>query len=221
MLDNRSMGDCCSPAGYPRMFSARHARREIRRYERRGLDTTSRRILELLKRQGVAGRTLLEVGGGIGALQIELLKMGMAAAVNVEITPTYEEAADSLLQRAGLAGHVERRVMDFADATDSVGAADIVIMNRVICCYPDMPKLAAAAAAHSRQMLVLSFPKERWWTRLGLAGGNLVLRATRRHFKVYVHPPDGILATVEQHGLTTTFNQAGRFWQVATLQRPG
>ena len=221
MLDNCAMGDCCSPVGYRRMFSARHARREIRRYERRGLDTTSRRIIELLKRQGVAGRTLLEVGGGIGALQIELLKMGIAGAVNVEITPTYEEAAVSLLHRAELEGHIERRVMDFADATDSVEAADIVIMNRVICCYPDMPKLAAAAAARSRQMLVLSFPKERWWTRMGLAGGNLLLRATGQHFKVFVHRPERILAAAEEHGLITTFNQAGRFWQVAALQRLG
>lgn len=203
------------------MFSARHARREVRRYERRGLDTTSRRIVELLRLQGVEGRTLLEVGGGVGTVQIELLKLGVANAVNVEITPTYEDAAATLLQRAGLEHRVERKMMDFADAKSNVEAADIVIMNRVICCYPDMPRLAAAAAAHSLQMLVLSFPKERWWTHTGLAVGNLVLRATRRHFKVYVHRPELILAAAEEHGLITTFNQAGRFWQVAVLERVG
>ena len=221
MLNNRPMSDCCSPAGYRRMFSERHARREVRRYERRGLDSTSRRIVELLTQQGVEGCTLLEVGGGIGALQIELLKMGIATAVSVEMTPTYEKAAAILLQRAGLEDRVERRVMDFANTTDEVDAADIVIMNRVICCYPDMPTLAAAAAAHSRKTLVLSFPKERWWTRMGLAAGNLLLRATRQHFTVFVHPPAQILAAAEQHGLTTTVNQQGSFWQVAALERAG
>ena len=51
--------------------------------------------------------------------------------------------------------------MDFAEAALEVAAADIVILNRVVCCYPDMPKLVGAAADHTREVLVLSFPKER------------------------------------------------------------
>jgi magnesium-protoporphyrin O-methyltransferase len=163
--------------------------------------------------------TLLEVGGGAGALQIELLKLGVARAVNIEITPTYEEAAADLLRSAGLEDRVERRVMDFAEAGTDVEPADIVIMNRVVCCYPDMPKLTATASAHCRQVMVLSFPKDRWWTRTGLAVGNLLLRVTRRHFQVFVHRPERILAVAKQHGLMTARNRPGRFWQVAELRR--
>jgi hypothetical protein len=32
------------------------------------------------------------VGGGIGVIQIELLRAGITRAVNIELTPTYEEA---------------------------------------------------------------------------------------------------------------------------------
>lgn len=213
------MTDCCSAAGYRWAFSERRAQREARRYERRGLDATSRRIVEILKAQGLDGRTLLEVGGGVGALQIELLKAGVTRAVSIELTPTYEAAANGLLRRAGLQDRVERRLMDFAEPATDVEAADIVIMNRVICCYPDMPQLAGAAAAHTRQMLVLSFPKERWWTRTGLTLSNLVLWATRRRFHVFVHRPEQILATAEHFGLRTTLNHAGFFWQVAALRR--
>jgi protein-L-isoaspartate O-methyltransferase len=215
----KPVSHCCSPSGYRWAFSEKRARREARRYQRRGLDRTSRRIVQLLTLRGVEGHALLEVGGGVGAIQIELLKMGVTRAVSIEITPTYEEAAGSLLRRAGLEDRVERKVMDFAEGADDVEAADIVIMNRVICCYPDMPKLAAAAAAHSRQVLVLSFPKERRWTRMGVAVGNLLLRATRQRFQVFVHPPERILAIAEQHGLRTTLNEVGLFWQVAELQR--
>ncbi|HVC41161.1 MAG TPA: methyltransferase domain-containing protein [Candidatus Saccharimonadales bacterium] len=213
------MNDCCSPAGYRWAFSSRRARKEARRYERRGLDATARRIVELLQRQGVEGRTLLEVGGGVGAIQIELLKAGVTRAVSIEMTPTYEDAAGGLLRRAGLEDRVERRVMDFAEAADDVASADIVIMNRVICCYPDMPKLAGAAAGHARQTLVLSFPKATWWTRLGLTLSNLLLRMIRRRFQVFLHRPERILATAEGFGLTTTLNRAGPFWQVAALRR--
>src|SRR5467141_2229858 len=70
------MTDCCSPKGYRWVFSERSARAEARKYRRRGLDGTSRRIVDFLKTPGVEGRTVLEVGGGIGAIQIELLKAG-------------------------------------------------------------------------------------------------------------------------------------------------
>jgi len=213
------MSDCCSPKGYRSIFSEKRAAGEARRYRRRGLDRTSRRIAELLKQQGIEGRTLLEVGGGIGAIQIELLRAGITRAVNIELTPTYEHAAQALLREAGLGDRVERRVMDFAEATGEVEAADIVIMNRVICCYPDMPKLAGAAADHTREVLVVSFPKQRWWTRAVVSVGDLALRVARQQFQIFLHSPDKIIAMVERHGLKRVSNQTSFFWQVASLRR--
>jgi magnesium-protoporphyrin O-methyltransferase len=167
----------------------------------------------------MVGRTLLEVGGGIGAIQIELLRAGITRALNIELTPTYEQAAQGLLHEAGLEDRVERRVMDFAETKGEVEAADIVIMNRVICCYPDMPKLAGAAADHTREVLVVSFPKERWWTRAVISLGDLALHVARQQFQVFLHPPDKILATAERHGLKTVSTQASFFWEVASLRR--
>jgi magnesium-protoporphyrin O-methyltransferase len=214
------MSDCCTPKGYRQLFSEKGARAQARRYRRRGLDPTSRRLVELLKRRGLRDRTLLEVGGGIGAIQIELLKAGLARAVSVELTPTYEEVARELLHEEGLGDRVERRVTDFARAGAEIAVADIVVLNRVVCCYPDMPGLAGAAADRTGELLVMSFPRESWWTRLALTFGNLALRLTRRQFQVFLHPPEWILATAEQHGLRTAFNEPGRFWQVAALERP-
>jgi len=215
----RAMGDCCSPRGYRQVFSERTARAEASRYRRRGLDATSRRIFDLLVGQGVRGRTLLEVGGGIGDLEIELLKAGLAAAVNVELTPTYEETARALLRESGLEGRVERRVLDFATAGAEVAAADLVVMNRVLCCYPDMPLLAGAAAVRARRTLVMSFPNERWWTRLGFSVENALLWALRRQFHLFTHPPAAIRAVAEGHGLRAAVEQAGTIWQVTALDR--
>jgi len=213
------MSDCCSPEGYRWLFSERSARAEAKRYRRKGLDSTSRRIVDYLRGRGVDGRTVLEVGGGIGAIQIELLKAGAVRAVSVELTPTYEQAARQLLVEAGLEDRVERRVMDFARSAAEVGAADIVIMNRVICCYPDMPLLAGAAARHANEVLVMSFPKRRWWTRAVISAGNLVLRVLRRQFQVFVHPPARILAEAERQGLRTALDAPGFFWEVAAAAR--
>lgn len=213
------MSDCCSPKGYRWIFSERSARAEAKRYRRKGLDATSRRIVDFLKRQGVEGRSVLEVGGGIGAIQIELLKAGASRAVSVELTPTYEQVASELVRDAGLADRVERKVLDFAQAAAQVDSADLVIMNRVICCYPDMPRLTGAAADHTRQVLVMSFPKRTWWTVIGLGISNFFLWATRREFHIFVHPPSQIIATSEQHGLKPELNQRGVLWTVAALRR--
>jgi magnesium-protoporphyrin O-methyltransferase len=213
------LSDCCSPKGYRWVFSERSARAEAKRYRRKGLDSTSRRIVDFLKTQGVEGKTVLEVGGGIGAIQIELLKAGAARALSVELTPTYEEVAAALLREAELSDRVERRVMDFAEAADQVDGADVVIMNRVICCYPDMPRLAGAAADHARQLLVMSFPRKTWWMYVGLKVSNFLLWTTRREFHIFLHPTEKIIATSEQHGLEPVLDQQGLVWKVAALRR--
>lgn len=195
------------------------AERDAKRYRRRGLDPTSRRIVDFLTSQGVEGQTVLEVGGGIGAIQIELLKAGAARAVSVELTPTYEEVAKGLLAEAGLSDRVERRVMDFAQAAAQVDPADVVIMNRVLCCYPDMPRLAGAAADHATRTLVVTFPRRTWWTRAGLGIGNAALWLTRREFHIFVHRPAEIIATSEGHGLRPVVNQPGFLWTLAALRR--
>jgi magnesium-protoporphyrin O-methyltransferase len=201
------------------MFSERRARSEARSYRRNGLDATSARIVQLLKEEGVEGLTLLEIGGGIGAIQIELLKAGMASVVSIELTPTYEESAAELLREAGLEGRVERKVMDFVDAGAEIPAADIVVMNRVICCYPDLPSLAGAAADHAKGLLVMSFPKERWWTRLVFWTANAGMAIARREFRVFLHPMANISAVTEHHGLKQSINRPGFFWQIAAMRR--
>jgi precorrin-6B methylase 2 len=214
------MSDCCTPKGYRQIFSERSARAQARSYRRNGLEARSRPIVQLLNEHGVQGLTLLEVGGGIGAIQIELLKAGLARAVSVELTPTYEESAAELLREAGFEDRVERRVMDFVDAGLEVETADIVVMNRVICCYPDLARLAGAAADHTRGLLVMTFPKERWWTRAIAWMANVGIAMTRREFRIFVHPVAQILATGEQHGLKLSVNSPGVFWQLAVMRRP-
>jgi hypothetical protein len=213
------VSDCCTPKGYRWIFSERTAQIEAKRYRRRGLDRTSRRIVDFLKKQGVEGRTVLEIGGGIGAIQIELLKAGAARATSIELTPTYEQAASQLLSEAGMTDRVERKVMDFAQSADQVEEADVVVMNRVICCYHDMPRLAGAAADHTRQTLVMTFPRRALWMRAGLGLGNGLLWLTRRQFHIFVHRPSEIIATSQRHGLQPMLNQTGLMWTLAALSR--
>jgi 16S rRNA G966 N2-methylase RsmD len=211
------VSDCCTPRGYRQLFSEKSAHAAATTYRKKGLDRVSKRIVQLLLAEGVEGKTVLEVGGGVGAIQLELLRAGAARATSIELTPTYEAAAASLLEEMGMAERVERRVIDFVEAGEDVPRADIVVLNRVVCCYPDMPRLVGTAAGHARHTLVLSFPRQRWWTRTVLAMGNIGLRIARREFHVFLHPPSGIRETAEKQGLKLSSDRAGLFWEVMAM----
>jgi magnesium-protoporphyrin O-methyltransferase len=213
------MASCCNPRGCDAFFGERFARRAARRYRKRGLDKTARRMVELLAARGIGGATVLEVGGGVGEVQIELLKRGAASTVNLELSPGYEREAQALLAEAGLADRVERRRHDIAVAPDDVEPADVVVLHRVVCCYPDYERLLGAAAARARRVLVFSHPPYSRISRTLVAAQNLIFAALRREFRVFVHPPDAMVAVVRREGLDTDFTHTGRIWEVKGLAR--
>jgi magnesium-protoporphyrin O-methyltransferase len=205
--------------GCDEFFNERVARRDAQRYRSKGIDGTARRVVEIVRGRGAEGKTVLEAGGGVGAIQLELLREGVSRTVNVELSPAYEPYAAELLRESGLEGRAERRILDFAAAAGEVEPADVVVLHRVVCCYPDYETLVAAAADHAREQLVLTFPRDAWWTRLGLAVLNLVQRVRRKTFRVYLHPPAAILAVANAHGLETASRERGSLWEVAGLER--
>ena len=211
------MSRCCSRE-YEAFFTERVARRDARRYERRGLDRASRRVVAEVARHGVDGRSVLEVGGGVGAVPLELLRAGGTRATVVEMSPAYDEHARRLAERAGVAGRVTRRTGDFATAAD-IPAADVVVLNRVVCCDPDGPRLAGAAAAHARSLLVMTYPRAAWWTRFAVGVVNVVERLRRHAFRVHVHPPAAIAAAVTAEGLEPGGLHRGLFWELRSFRR--
>jgi 2-polyprenyl-3-methyl-5-hydroxy-6-metoxy-1,4-benzoquinol methylase len=201
------------------MFTPRLAGRLARRYRRRGLDGAARRMVGFLEAAGIEGATVLEVGGGVGEIQIELLKRGAAGSVNLELSPAYECEAERLLGEAGLQGRVQRRLHDIAADPDTVEPADVVVLHRVICCYPDYERLLRAAAAHARRLLVFSYPRRNAVSRLLVAAQNVGFRVRRMEFRTFAHPPSAMLAVLRDRGLATTFARSGIVWRVSGLER--
>lgn len=189
-------------------------------YRRRGLDANARRIVGFVARRGVEGATVLDVGGGNGVLGLELLKAGAERAITVELSSAYDATATELVREAGAEDRVERRVVDFADAAEEFPEADVVVMHRVVCCYPDGEALVAAAAGRARRLLAFSFPRRTWWTRLGVLGGNVFLAARRMEYRGFIHPPERLLAAAERAGVAAAWEHDGALWRLAGLERP-
>ncbi|TMB63001.1 MAG: class I SAM-dependent methyltransferase [Chloroflexi bacterium] len=165
------------------------------------------------------GFTVLEIGGGIGALQIELLRDGASSATNVELSRSYEDVARELLVEAGVAERVERRVGDVLADPSSVAPADAVILQRVVCCYPHAEGLVRLAAQRARRVLVLTFPVDRWWTRAAIGLANVWPRLRGWKFRAYVHPTHVVVTAAAGEGLALAERRVGLVWQMLVLAR--
>lgn len=214
------MSSCCRPGGYDEMFGERQARKDLRRYRRRGLHGDAREVVAFLRDAGIEDATVLEVGGGIGAAAVELLQAGAARATNVELSTGYEAAASELLAERGVARErLERRIGDFVAAAPELPAADAVVMTRVVCCYPDYTALLGAAAGHTRRFLVFTYPRDGAVARAVVGLANLAQRLAGREFRAYAHPRRAMLAVAESQGLRVLRERRGLVWQVAALGR--
>jgi magnesium-protoporphyrin O-methyltransferase len=206
-------GSCCA-RDYEKVFGRKTAERDARRFRSRGLRGSAKALAELAG--DVRGESVLEIGGGVGAIEIELLEAGAVRATNVELAATYEDAAGVLLEERGLAERVERRVGDFVSEADAVEPHDVVVMHRVVCCYPDVDALVGVAAQHARRRMVLTYPRERPLVRAALAAVNLIMRLSGSSFQVYVHPVDRILAAAHEMQLVEQ-RRSGFVWESAAF----
>ena len=208
------------------MFGEGFARRLARRYRRRGLDPTATWMVDFLATGGVDGATVLEVGGGVGEIGIELARRGAASVLTVELSGAYDEAAARLANEACVADRMHRRLVDIAvdaapeaDAPRSVEPADVVVLHRVVCCYPDYDRLLGAAARLCRDRLVFSHPARHLGTRAVVVAENVGFALARRTFRTFVHQPAAMLGVLDDAGMRQRAHRGGTVWQAEVVAR--
>jgi 2-polyprenyl-3-methyl-5-hydroxy-6-metoxy-1,4-benzoquinol methylase len=208
--------DCCQPA--PNIFDQRMARRELAAYRRHGPERTTlalvRAIRDVLGDSGLAGASLLDIGGGVGAIQLELIEMGAGSATSVDASPAYVKAAEEESAQRGYGDRITHRTANFVEVAAEVAPADVVTLEKVICCFSDMPRLVGASAARARRVYGVVFPRDTWWMLAGQRVMNFVFWATRSQFNFYVHSTAAVDAVVSEHGMTRAFARNMGVWQV-------
>ena len=217
------MDDCCAapvPDGYEREFDDRFARRLAKHYRSEGLTPSARLILDFASSIGLDGSSLLEIGGGIGDIQLEALKRGASHTTNVELSSAYESEAKRLLDEAGLHDRATRTLgIDIAGTPEAVEPADIVVLHRVVCCYPDYERLLGAAAGHGRRAVVFSYPVPTWMTRVGVRAVNAWSVLNRRSYRMFAHAPDDMVSVLRTRGFETRYRGGSGPWQIVGAVR--
>jgi 2-polyprenyl-3-methyl-5-hydroxy-6-metoxy-1,4-benzoquinol methylase len=200
-------------------FDERVARRELQRYHRRGPAAPTLQLLTLIAPLLPSQATLLDVGGGIGTIHHELLDRGAARAVQVDASSAYLAVARTEAARRGHAERVDLQHADLRAVAASLQSADVVTLDRVVCCDPDFDSLLAIAAGNARVILAFSYPRPRWIVRLVVVCGNAWRRLRGVAFQAYVHSPAAMAGVLERAGLHRRVSGGTWVWTVEVFER--
>jgi SAM-dependent methyltransferase len=212
--------DCCEPSVYDRQFDEGRASERLRDYRRNGPRGWTSRLIEALSAGGVEGLTVLEIGAGVGAVHHALLEAGAEAAVDVDASGPYLQAAQREAERRGWADRVRYHKGDAVLLAGAIEPADLVALDRVVCCYPDMAALVGLAASRTRRRLGIVLPRDDAWIRAGVALSNAWAAVRRDPFRVHVHRTQTVLQVATVGGLREVSRHRGWFWQTIVLERP-
>ena len=213
---------CAQCRGIAEQFDTRAARRQLRKLRRRGPDRSTRLLIKGVREAlGTTqrGTVLLDVGSGVGAIPEALLSGPVERAIYVDASPASAAVAEEEAERTGCAARIEFLQGDFIELADAISPADVVTLDRVICCYPDMPRLVALSAARARAVYGAVYPRKTWWTHAMLAAVNALLRARRSDFRVFLHPPAEIDRALREGGFGPPERRVTLFWIAAIYRR--
>jgi len=206
------MNCCTGHCAAASFFDSRLAERDLRRYQRRGPAPSTRMLLSELRRWALHDLHLLDVGTGIGAIPAELATAGLASATIADASAAFLDVARrNVGSRYG--SRPTRFILgDFTTTAGLLPEADIVTLDRVVCCYPDAAALLGAAAMQSRRLLAFTHPRDRWYIRVVFALGNFVFRLRGISFRIFVHSPQQMAAVLEAAGFALSTHCESFFW---------
>lgn len=211
---------CCKCQGVETWFNQKFVERELKKYRKKGPGKPTRILLEAIQATaGVKGSSLLDIGGGVGAIQSELFKSGLSHATGVEGSSAYLAAAKKEAERQGYLDEINFIQGDFVEMEKEIPAADIVTLDKVICCYPDMQTLVGLSSERAGKIYGVIYPVDTWWTKLGARIQHFIFKMRDNPFRVYIHPPQTIDAFIRKSGLNRKFYRKLILWQVAVYQR--
>lgn len=210
---------CKQCRGIESQFDSKTAEKDLKAYRRKGLPKTTRILVEEIERRGVQGATLLDIGGGVGMIQHELLKAGVSQATHVDASSAYLQASREEAERQGHQKQVAYHYGNFVELAGEIEAADIVTLDKAICCFDDMRALVESSSVKAKRFYGIIIPRDTWWIKLIFHLINLVPGLTRNDFRTFLHPTAEIEKAVHANGLKRSFHNRGIIWQVIGYSR--
>jgi SAM-dependent methyltransferase len=205
--------NCCEITD--KTFNEDFARADIKDYRRHGPAKQTKLILNAVRSLGLRDIQLLDIGGGVGAIHHELLMDTAREAIHVDASSAFLKEARIESEKRGNSDRVRFIHADFTDVATDLPQADIVTLDRVVCCYPDFRSLLKNASDHSRTAIAMTYPREIWYLRIGMGILNFIQKLRRDPFRVFIHPINEMDALLRVQGFDRVRMKRLFVWEMA------
>lgn len=209
--------NCCEITD--KTFGEDSAKSDIKSYRRRGPAHQTKLILQAVRSLSLKNAELLDVGGGIGVIHHELLQDVADKATHVDASSAYLKVAKDEALRRGHSERVSFVHADFTEVAKDLPEADVVTLDRVVCCYPDFRGLLKAAAQHSRRAIALTYPREVWYTQIAFKVVSFFQNLGKDPFRIFLHPIPEMDSLLRREGFERVSLCRLFVWEMALYQR--
>jgi len=210
---------CCQCQGIENVFDEKAAKRQLKRYLKKGPSRTTAILLDEIRKKGVQGLDFLDIGGGIGAIQYDLIKAGASKGTSIEASSAYLDLVRDEEFHNVIAKKVNFEIGDFTTMASDVKSFDIVTLDKVICCYDDMSELVGLSSKIARKIYAVIYPRSVWWTKLLFPMMNFYPIIKGNSFRVFIHPTEKVEEILFDNGFKRNYYTKTFFWQIAIFTR--
>jgi 2-polyprenyl-3-methyl-5-hydroxy-6-metoxy-1,4-benzoquinol methylase len=209
----------CCDQDYEGLFDDKEARHDLDDWHQNGPPKSTADLIEAIRAEGVEGGSIIDIGAGVGILHVELLGAGLANAIDVDLSSAFLAAARTEAERRGIADRIEYRYGDAVEVVPHLRQVDVVTLDRVVCCYPDVGALLTAASGRATRLVGLVHPSDAWYLRAAVAVNNLFSTIFRRHHRFWTHRRREIDRIMDGAGFVPIHRGGSRVWRTALYRR--
>src|ERR1041385_3235757 len=215
------MNSCCTSSSLPgtNKFFSKSSKRYLKQFRKRGLAKEQRLLLEGMTLSPIAGKAILDIGCGIGGLHFSLLERGSSHATGIDVSEGMLGAAKSLSSELGYDGRTSYVLGDFMEMNGGIPVVDIVILDKVVCCYGDVDSLVGKSLDKTRNLNAISFPRPHRINRMMIGTATLFAKTFRRPFHPYWHDWNRMVGLIREKGFTQIYSGETLEWAVRVFER--
>ena len=216
------MSSCCSP-GNPcsgtDAFFTRWSRYYARRFRSGGLEPVQKYLLDGIGTEPVTGKTVLDIGCGVGSLHLTLLQRGAATSVGIDMSEGMLREARALADKLRMSERTVYINGDFTALAPSVPESDITLLDKVVCCYEDLRSLVISSTSKTKRLYALSHPKENVLMRSLFRSHMALARMFGWSFHPFWHDWADMKSLIDSQGFSLTYERSTLAWQVLVFRR--
>ncbi len=198
-----SCNHCC---GANQQFNLKSAKKDLKRYLKKGPLKPTKLLIEALKEIDLKDLTLLDIGGGIGSIPLQLIPHGLNKVTNVDASEGYMYIAKSEAEKRNYNDLITSHLGDFTDIQEQIKPHDIVTLDKVICCYPFIDELLKASLSKAKKYYALVYPQANWMSRFTVKLLNLILKLRGNPFRTFIHSPLSVENNIANAGFKKIYS---------------